>query len=157
MLSVVGEVEQERERAAWWEERVCREIEMSNRPYGKWYRIYLPKVEERERNEEWVPPDTLYHQTVSLPNLSIKRSENVHSLKTWNHLYLVERDSSYHNVLINCFNTAFNLLSDNRELVDLVADHLLRFKKCRSHEISKICSLYLQPTKSQKTSNTSQS
>ena len=300
------QIYQERSRTDWWQAKVCQALEMVERPYGKWYRIYLPKIEEREQNKEWVPPDTIFHQSLTLSNLttktfqekgklatstlpyhrqrilretrvrdlqgltrtrsgeaqpsagavpekrasveennltqpnrlrrpswlrqqstgsvsnrlirrqgSLKRdhfplrrgaqlgvtpqaqqaqhsetvmkvrplhsksrggitwqanlnkmssSNSVRSLrflrlhlkspkeclpsyKTLNDLYLFERDSAHQKAVMNCFYTAFSLLNENRELLDSFADHLIRYKILRSHEISKICSFFSPSSK----------
>lgn len=180
--STSTQIYQERIRARWWQAKICQALEMRERPYGKWYRIYLPKAEERERNEEWVPPDRVFHQSFTLSNLAIKqldpknvdvrgssqmssytplhnKTRQFHfiklnlkgasstaaraiSYKTLNDLYLFERDRAYQNAVMNCFYTAFNLLNENRELLDMFADHLMRYQIVRSHEISKICSFF---------------
>ena len=258
------QIYQERIKTDWWQAKVCQALEMGERPYGKWYRIYLPKIEEREQNKEWVPPDTIFHQPLTLSNLttktfhkksklaipresrigdlpqmprtrsgehnsltqpnrlqrpswirqrntgsvsnlfirrqgSLKRDltpsreevlskptplregrslkkgvtwkaslnqmsscsasnsarslrflrlhlsspkQSIPSLKTLNDLYLFERDSAHQKAVMNCFYMAFSLLNDNRELLDSFADHLIRYKILRSHEISKICSFF---------------
>nr|YP_010732083.1 cell division protein [Massjukichlorella minus]WDY12997.1 cell division protein [Massjukichlorella minus] len=143
-MPVLQSIKQDYKKAAWWEAKVCQQLQISERSYGKWYRIYLPKLEQNARNEEWLSPDTLFHQKLTIFNVSRKRSSTFPSLKSLNDLYQFERDLQYHNTVINCFYRAFNLLNDNRELLDLLADHLIRFKILRSYEIEKICSLYIQ-------------
>nr|YP_009104968.1 cell division protein [Watanabea reniformis]AIT93563.1 cell division protein [Watanabea reniformis] len=64
------------------------------------------------------------------------------AIKTWNGVYWLERDYSYHCLVTACFYTAFLLLDENRELLDFLADHLMRFQKLRKHEILRICSLF---------------
>jgi SpoVK/Ycf46/Vps4 family AAA+-type ATPase len=64
------------------------------------------------------------------------------AIKTWNGVYWLERDYSYHCLVTACFYTAFLLLDENRELLDFLADHLMRYKKLRKHEILRICSLF---------------
>ena len=140
-FSAINQIRQERQKISWWNEKICQEVEMLERPYGKWYRLYLPKVEQRERNEEWVPPDLVFHDSRSLSAISKDKSK---FLKTLNDLYLVERDSAYYNVVMNCFYKSYNLLNENRELLDLLADHFIRFRILRSPEISKICRLYFR-------------
>lgn len=154
-FSVIKDIRQERNKISWWNEKICQEVEMFERSYGKWYRLYLPKVEQRERNEEWVPPDLLFHNNSCLTqdlsqdkfdssSPSGSNQDQSKFLKTLNDLYLVERDSAYYNVVINCFYKSYNLLNQNRELLDLLADHFIRFQILRSPEISKICALYLR-------------
>ena len=38
---------------------------------------------------------------------------------------------------------SFQNLSENRELLDFLSDHLIRFKFLRSHEIMRISSFYV--------------
>ena len=136
-------IEQQQERTAWWQDKMYREIQMSQRPYGKWFRIYISKIEQRKRNKEWIPPDTIFHQLFTNGFGGDKRAvekSGISFLKTWNDLYLFERDSSYQSAIINCFYSAFNILSENREMLDMLADHLIRFHKVRSYEIVRLCS-----------------
>ena len=136
-------IEQQQERTAWWQDKMYREIQMSQRPYGKWFRIYISKIEQRKRNKEWIPPDTIFHQLFTNGFGGDKRAvdkSGISLLKTWNDLYLLERDSSYQSAIINCFYSAFNILSENREMLDMLADHLIRFHKVRSYEIVRLCS-----------------
>ena len=51
-------------------------------------------------------------------------------------------DVSYYNMVLNCFYGAFQNCSENRELLDLLADHLIRFKIVRLHEVMRIKSFY---------------
>ena len=236
-------IEQQNIILAWWQDQMYKRIEMSDKPYSQWYRIYLPKPEERERNEEWVAPDFYYHQDLDLASITqdqsnaidaIKlRSKTLHKVltqnptrlsplqkvvaqnnqesgppevfaegdgerkkfvflpkknkikitkpgnpvaegdhqplqnvdgwrqtpevvtlysrpislsvqaaKTWNDMYWLERDYSYHQLVTTCFYTSFLHLDENRELLDFLADHLIRFQKLRKHEILRICSLF---------------
>ena len=141
--SLTEKIDQQQERTAWWQDKMYREIQMSQRPYGKWFRIYISKIEQRKRNKEWIPPDTIFHQLFTNGFGGDKRAvekSGISLLKTWNDLYLLERDSSYQSAIINCFYSAFNLLSENREMLDMLADHLIRFHKVRSYEIVRLCS-----------------
>ena len=141
--SLTEKIDQQQERTAWWQDKMYREIQMPQRPYGKWFRIYISKIEQRKRNKEWIPPDTIFHQLFTNGFGGDKRAvekSGISLLKTWNDLYLLERDSSYQSAIINCFYSAFNLLSENREMLDMLADHLIRFHKVRSYEIVRLCS-----------------
>ena len=57
---------------------------------------------------------------------------------TWNDLYKLDRDYIYHALILTCFNKAFCLLDENRELLDYLADHLMRFEILRQHKIKQI-------------------
>ena len=59
---------------------------------------------------------------------------------TWDDLYKNDRDYIYHALVLTCFNKAFSLLDENRELFDYLADYLLRFEILRRHEIKQIVS-----------------
>ena len=59
---------------------------------------------------------------------------------TWDNIYKNDRDYIYHALVLTCFNKAFCLLDENRELFDYLADYLLRFEKLRQHEIFQIFS-----------------
>ena len=48
-----------------------------------------------------------------------------------------------HNLVLNTFSRAFHLIGKNRELLDILADHFIRFGKIRMPEILLICSLYV--------------
>lgn len=144
-LSLASSTQGGQERTLLWQQRVCQGLEMSERPYGKWYRLYLPKVEEGNRNEEWVPPDLVFHQPAAVASLNKKGFEATSSAKTINDLYTLERDTLSQNMVMSCFYAAFHLLHENRELLDVFADHLIRFQILRAHEIVRTCSAYLQP------------
>ena len=57
---------------------------------------------------------------------------------TWNDLYKLDRDYIYHALILTCFNKAFYLLDENRELLDYLADYLMRFETLRQHKIKQI-------------------
>ena len=57
---------------------------------------------------------------------------------TWNDLYKIDRDYIYQALILSCFNKAFSLLDDNRELLDYLADYLMRFERLRQHKIEEI-------------------
>ena len=57
---------------------------------------------------------------------------------TWNDLYKIDRDYIYQALILTCFNKAFSLLDDNRELLDYLADYLMRFETLRQHKIEEI-------------------
>ena len=57
---------------------------------------------------------------------------------TWNDLYKLDRDYIYHALILTTFNKAFCLLDENRELLDYLADYLMRFETLRQHKIKQI-------------------
>ena len=54
------------------------------------------------------------------------------------HVHAKQRPSA-----LSCFYVAFQNLSEHRELLDLLADHLIRFQFLRSHEILRISLFYV--------------
>ena len=50
---------------------------------------------------------------------------------TWNHLCQLNGDLSYHGLTLTSFNQAFELLDENRELLDYLASYLLRLEILR--------------------------
>ena len=67
---------------------------------------------------------------------------------TWNDLYKLDRDYIYHALILTCFNKAFSLLDENRELLDYLADYLMRFETVRQHKIKEIFQNFGHPNKS---------
>ena len=123
----------------WWQEEIKKYSELIDPAYAQWYRIYLPDPEETERNEEWIPPDQYYNNTKNLQNISnifikIKNKREI----TWNDFYKIDRDYIYQSLVNNSFNKAFCILDKNRELVDYIADYLIRFGTLRQPEMVKI-------------------
>lgn len=64
------------------------------------------------------------------------------SFVTWNNLYKLDRDYIYHSLVMLCFNKAFCLLEENRELLDYFAYYLIRFKTIRQNDIITIFSKF---------------
>nr|YP_009105734.1 cell division protein [Neocystis brevis]AIT94395.1 cell division protein [Neocystis brevis] len=56
----------------------------------------------------------------------------------WNDLYELNRDYIYHSLVLTCFNKAFCILDENRELLDFFAAYLTRYEIIRQHEINEI-------------------
>ena len=74
-------------------------------------------------------------------NLVFKKDPTQNSLYvdiTWNDLYKIDRDYIYQALILTCFNKAFSLFDDNRELLDYLADYLMRFETLRQHKIEEI-------------------
>ena len=141
----------------WWQTQVINETGILNPAYDDWYRIYLPNSEENERNEEWVPPDQYYHNNDSLTNLvlnakflqpknqvvpSRKDSKTPTSSINLNDLYEIDRDYIYHSLVLTCFNKAFSILDQNRELLDYISSYLMRYEIIRQDEIINIISQF---------------
>ena len=123
----------------WWQTRIMLTTRMVDPAYMNWYRIYLANPEERERNEEWIPPDEYYHNNYNLLDLGASSTK---SIIDFNDLYAIDRDYIYHGLLLTCFNTAFSILDKNRELVDYFASYLMRNEILREHEITDIFSQF---------------
>lgn len=88
---------------------------------------------------------------VSNKNLALKgeKKANMDCFYTYNNtsvtdVGLLQTDFVYLNKVLDCFYTAFNCCDENRELLDLLADHLVRFRILRLHEIMRICLFHLQ-------------
>jgi hypothetical protein len=56
----------------------------------------------------------------------------------WNDLYELNRDYIYHSLVLTCFNKAFCILDQNRELLDFFAAYLTRYEIIRQHEINEV-------------------
>ena len=136
--------------------------------FTEWYHIYLNKSDHTFRNEDWVPGDQYYHQAKNIQDLTQNSSspspsvaegkqegedkeldrsmgspqsdskEITTSFKDWNAFYWLDRDYAYYSLVIACFNRAFSLLDENRELLDSLAYYLLRLHTLRQHEILEI-------------------
>ena len=68
--------------------------------------------------------------------------QNNHQIKnqqvTWNDLYQSNTDYISHALIYTCFNQAFSLLDENRELLDYLVNYLMRFKILRQDKINEI-------------------
>ncbi len=116
----------------WWQFQIAQELRLLDPTYSEWYRLYLPNPEERELNEEWIPPDEFYHNNSSLKNLlPRKTSPSV----TLNDFYELDRDYIFHGLILNCFNKAFDILDNHRELLDSLAEHLRHHEVLRQNEL----------------------
>ena len=111
-----------------WIQKMSETLKIFKRPSGNWYRVYLPKLEQNKSNREWLLPDSFTNQHISLLNQkNFKNSAFVFQ---------------YYNIILSGFYVAFQNCSENRELLDLLADHLIRFKIVRLHEIMRLGNLY---------------
>jgi hypothetical protein len=120
---------------AWWQSQVTTELELVQPDYSNWYRFYLPDPAEGERNDEWIPPDEHYHGLAALQNIAAGEREASFS---WNQFDLLSRDYLLHGLLTTCFDQAFAVIEERRELLDYFADHLIRFHLLRRHTIQLI-------------------
>lgn len=129
----------ERNKDSLFQSKTCATLQNFNRSAGHWYRLYLPKIERNKNNREWLIPDRFANQHISLLDLnSIKPNKEAKSTNLSQYARK-ERLS----LALNGFYVAFQNLNEHRELLDLLADHLIRFKFFRSHEILRISSFYV--------------
>ena len=263
----IDSISQNRETSGWCEEMVCKALTFYSKPYGHWFRIYLPQIETHQRqpasldkfftkSRELPVPErssgkgknkvlseatsiaSTYHlrrlqsftefkvrqssnraklclnlvqplpcmklsaklsgntvcvqvktsdldehskksstglearlQLYLLPTLNLNLFKSTHSKKAQFYTNfacnssnivtqkLVTKPSSLfylwpqefghgtsHNLVLNTFSQAFNLIGKNRELLDILADHFIRFGKIRMPEISRISLLYVDMT-----------
>ena len=119
----------------WWQSQVAQELEILNPSYAEWYRLYLPDPEESEFNEEWLPSDEFYHNNSWLMDFL---SPNQKNFTNWNDFYEIERDYIFHGLILNCFNKALNLLENQREVLDFLAQSLLNHEILRQNELKVI-------------------
>ena len=208
-------ISQKREISALCEEIVCQSLTYFRKPYGHWFRIYLPQIETHQRQP--ISKDQFYKknlevdlierikiealsirkeivtQTPLLPKTSVVQNrsfwKNCNALQSkalygekfctgingmqrstflqeaspvrtgfvehskegaQTCVYVWSKKLGYdvcHTLIMNSFYRTFNLLGENRELLDILADHLIRFGKIRTPEISRICSLYVRTIK----------
>ena len=87
-----------------------------------------------------------FGKTLTVNNCQIKNKLDFDL--TWNDLYKLDRDYIYHTLILTCFNKAFFLLDENRELLDYLADYLMRFETIRQHKIKQIFQNFGNPNKS---------
>ena len=79
-----------------------------------------------------------FREDVRCQTKNFQTKNELHVDITWNDLYKIDRDYIYHALILTCFNKAFSLLDDNRELLDYLADYLMRFETVRQHKIKEI-------------------
>lgn len=202
-------ISQKKEISAWCEEIVCQALTFSVKPYGHWFRIYLPQIETHQRRP--VSRDQFFkrrrelgfgqgkpgvlvqnrnfciqseallqklciqtefemqrtnksfgfvkltckqasnHATtqatgISIPRLPICMAHSLGIVLEQTPAHLWPQELGYgmcHTLVLNTFSQAFNIIGRNRELLDLLTDHLIRFGKIRAPEILRLCSLYI--------------
>lgn len=165
----IDTISQNRETSAWCEEMVCKALTFYRKPYGHWFRIYLPQIETHQRQPASLDKfftsrssrseqfqllsetPSIALQKHSFCNSSYSRrllfaynSNNIVT-QTLGHLWPQEfSHGTHHNLVLNTFSRTFNLIGKNRELFDILADHFIRFGKIRMPEILRICRLYVE-------------
>ena len=134
------------------QESVCQSLTCSVKPYGHWFRMYLPQIEVHQRqsiqkrsfctsadqffNKRLTKAPLLYELgSIEYEKTSTQRLRNVWPQELGY--------SIFHNIVLNTFSRAYNLLSRNRELRDVLADHFIRFEKIRMPELSNMCKFYI--------------
>ena len=120
---------------AWWQQLIQKKLNFVDRSVLNWYRIYLSDPEESEQNIEWVPPDDFYH------------TENINQINPyffWNNFLLYTQDYLYHSLLLNVFNLSFRTIKNFSELLDLLADSLMRFLKLQDEKLIIIIKKFLE-------------
>ena len=121
----------------WWVRQIVEEEEYMERIFMKWYRIYLSKPEESERNIEWCPPEEHY------TSINIKGARKI---LYWEKILTYYYDHFHHSLLLNCLNTSYSVLSKNRELLDYLTDFVLRHEKGREPQIKSLMKPFLKDT-----------
>ncbi|BEI31761.1 cell division protein (chloroplast) [Bryopsis sp. KO-2023] len=119
----------------WWQQLIQKKLNFVDRSVLNWYRIYLSDPEESEQNIEWVPPDDFYH------------TENINQINPyffWNNFLLYTQDYLYHSLLLNVFNLSFRTIKNFSELLDLLADSLMRLLKLQDEKLVKIIKKFLE-------------
>ena len=165
----IDTISQNRETSAWCEEMVCKALTFYRKPYGHWFRIYLPQIETHQRQPASLDKfftsrssrseqfqllsetPSIALQKLCFCNSSYSRkllfaynSNNIVT-QTLGHLWPQEfSHGTHHNLVLNTFSRTFNLIGKNRELFDILADHFIRFGKIRMPEILRICRLYVE-------------
>ena len=54
----------------WWGEKTVETLKIFKQPLGNWYRLYLPRLEQNKNNREWLFPDKIFNQHISLLDLN---------------------------------------------------------------------------------------
>ena len=121
---------------------------------NQWERFYLKDLSQIEaRNPELTDPDSYHQENNTLKDLfqffklfrtnkplTNKRNNTINF--TWNDLCDVNKDYIYHGLTLTSFNHAFDLLDENRELLDYLAESLLHLEILRPWEILEVVSRF---------------
>jgi len=139
----------------WWQLKASQSLAFANFKDGQWYRLFLWSEQSNFRNIEMVSPDDYFHNqsnhdfslftdfskkgliTENLPKrpnslFSFQQSSNFNM----NQLLLIDFDSKLLFYLFEAFNKVFDLLENNRELIDLLSTTLLCNENLRPFEIA---------------------
>nr|YP_009130517.1 cell division protein [Bryopsis plumosa]CEO91047.1 cell division protein [Bryopsis plumosa] len=119
----------------WWQQLIQKKLNFVDRSVLNWYRIYLSDPEESEQNIEWVPPDDFYH---------IENINQINPYFFWNNFLLYTQDYLYHSLLLNVFNLSFRTIKNFSELLDLLADILMRLLKLQDDKLIIIIKKFLE-------------
>nr|YP_009330377.1 ATP-dependent zinc metalloprotease FtsH [Lambia antarctica]ANN39009.1 ATP-dependent zinc metalloprotease FtsH [Lambia antarctica] len=120
---------------SWWQQSIQKKFHFLDRSVLNWYRIYLSDPEESEQNIEWVPPDEFYHT---------EQMAQINPYYYWNNFLLFTQDYLYHSLILNTFNLSFRTIKNFTELLDLLADSLMRFLKIRDDQLITILKKFLE-------------
>ena len=148
-------------RSYLWPQQISETLKRFNRQALNWYRLYLPKIEQNLNNREWVLPDRFFNQHLFVLKKHVPIS-NFKPLNTVSHTKVLQKknlfadfennndfplksilvNDAFYSIVLACFYSRFDNCSENREFLDLLADHLIRFKKVTLHEIVRIRAFY---------------
>ena len=140
----------------WWQQQISSELEIVERNFAQWYRIYIPNPEENELNPDWYPPDEFYHRNQIQESVAASGQElntqNRFALEwledmdvsdcSWNTLGKISEDYQTHSLVLQSFNKAFLLLDQHRELLDVIASKLLTEKILRHWDLLSLFEKY---------------
>ncbi len=130
---------------ATWKTNIISDVSNVDSLFAEWSRFHLPDPQETERNPEWIPPEEYYHDNENKRYVLNNNSEETTTgseLLSFSELTLIERDRYIQNILISSFNKAFDLLENNREVLDVLACFLYKNKILRSFELEEVIQTY---------------
>lgn len=167
-------ISQKDEIGALCEETVCKLLTSSSKLYGHWFRIYLPQIETHQRqpvsldqffkrrpelgfvgsakkscSERELSKHTLFACKSEAfarryKNFVYTKASLIRTTSFLHNMYTQELGDSCHNLVLYTFSRACNCIGKNRELLDLLADHLIRFEKIRVSDLARIRGLYIK-------------
>lgn len=117
---------------AIWQAQISSEFEFSTRLFTDWYRIYLPDPQQIERNLEWIPPDKYYQNNTYLKT----NADN----QNWNSELQNSKAYLLNSLMLQSYNSALQLLDNNREILDFLVFKLLKDEIIRKPEIENFIS-----------------
>lgn len=125
----IGQTHQKRLSNPWWQRNIQQQLNFVESNSFEWYRIYLSDPEDSEQNIEWVPPDSFYYEI---------QEECTNPYFAWNQILLSTQNYLWNSLMLNTFNTAFHIMKNSVELLDLIINQLLINSKIREDELIKI-------------------